>query len=167
MLSQRISLISMKFSCNKGCFIVTVLMGLSMQTLKKQECTELLGQKCVYKVKFSVKNTCRTSLCHRIHGSPMIINVCTLLSLLQLIKCFKLHVVRTRNLTLFSWRNIDYTTRISENVQIKHVFSMNFTHFHHIFLQKGLFHCNRPNGSKYANTEKARGYRAFGATKCL
>ena len=31
---------------------------------------------------------------------------------------------------------------------------MNCTHFHEIFLQKVLFHCNWPNGTRYANTEK-------------
>ena len=37
---------------------------------------------------------------------------------------------------------------------MKHVFSMNFTHFHENILQQGRFNCNRPNGPKYANTEK-------------
>ena len=55
MFSQSISLISMKLSINKGVFIVTGLMGLSMQTLKKQECTELLWRNNFYNAKFSVK----------------------------------------------------------------------------------------------------------------
>ena len=37
----------------------------------------------------------------------MIITVCTELSLLQLIKRFKLYVVKQRELTLFSLGNID------------------------------------------------------------
>ena len=36
----------------------------------------------------------------------MIITVSTLLSLLQVIKRFNLHVLKTRKLTLFSWGNI-------------------------------------------------------------
>ena len=35
-------------------FIVTGLMGLSMQTLNKQDCTELSWRNNVYSVKFSV-----------------------------------------------------------------------------------------------------------------
>ena len=40
MFSQLISLISMKCSFKKGCFIVAGLMGLSMETLRKQDWTE-------------------------------------------------------------------------------------------------------------------------------
>ena len=83
----------------------------------------------------------------------MIITVCTLLSLLQPIKLLKLHLVKQRKLALSSWGNIDYTTRISAHVCIKHVFSMKFTHFYEIVLQQGLFNCNWSNGPKYANTE--------------
>ena len=56
------------------------------------------------------------------------------------IKRFELYVVNQRKLMLFSWGKIDYTTRISANVRIKHVFSMNFTHFYEIFHQQGWFH---------------------------
>ena len=59
-------------------------------------------------------------------------------------------------LPLFSWGNIEQTTRIRVNVWIKIVFSMNFRYFHEIFLQQMFVHCNRTNGSKYANTEKTR-----------
>ena len=86
-----------------------------------------------------------------IHLFPMIIAVFTLLPLLQRIKRFKLHVEQKRKLALFSWGNIDYTSRISANVRIKHVFSMNFTHFHENFLHHEYCHCNRPNGPMYAN----------------
>ena len=106
----------------------------------------------------------------------MIITVCTELSLLQLIKRFKLYVVKQHELTLFSFGNIDLHTRLSVNVRIKHVFSMNFTHFHEIILQQEFFHCtlhqmflhcNRPNGSKYANTKKASLDRVLMAKQCL
>ena len=40
MFSQLTSLISMKCSFTKGCLIVTGLMGLSMDTLRKQNWTE-------------------------------------------------------------------------------------------------------------------------------
>ena len=33
---------------------------------------------------------------------------------------------------------------------------MNFTHFLKIVFQESFFQCNRPNGPKYANTEKGR-----------
>ena len=38
---------------------------------------------------------------------------------------------------------------------------MNFIHFHEIFMQQVLFHCNRPNGLKYANTEKSNTGQRF------
>ena len=44
---------------------------------------------------------------------------------------------------------------------------MNFTHFHQIFLQQGIFHCSRSNRRKYANTEKARLDRVVIAKQCL
>ena len=44
---------------------------------------------------------------------------------------------------------------------------MNFTPVHEIVLQQILFHCNRPNGSKYANTEKTRLDRVFMAKQCV
>ena len=69
----------------------------------------------------------------------MIITVSTLMSLLQLRKRFKLHVVKTRELTLFSFGNIDLPTRISGNVRIKHVFSMNITHFHEVYIAPSAF----------------------------
>ena len=110
--------------------------------------------------------TFRTLFRNRIHVVPMIITVSTLLSLSQLGKGFKLHVVQTCKLTLFSWGNIDYTMRISLNVWIKHVFSMKFTH-HVIFLQQGCLHCTIPNGSKYSHTEKTRLDRGFMAKQCV
>ena len=45
----------MKFSCNKGVYSVTGLIGLSMQTLKKQDWTELSLRHNVYNAKLSVK----------------------------------------------------------------------------------------------------------------
>ena len=66
----------------------------------------------------------------RIHVFPLIITVCTLLSLLQLIKRTKQQVVQNGKLALFSWGNIDSTSRISANVRIQYVFSINFNHFH-------------------------------------
>ena len=56
------------------------------------------------------------------------------------IKRFELYVVNQRKLTLFSWGNIDYTTRISVTLRIKHAFSINFTHFYEILHQQGWFH---------------------------
>ena len=61
------------------------------------------------------------------------------MSLLQLIKRFKLHVVKTSKLTLFSLGNIDQPTRISVNVRIKHSFSMNITHVHEIHIAPSAF----------------------------
>ena len=129
-------------------------MGLSTQTLKNQNWTELSWRNNAYTVKVNVRTRLENLFCNGIYVFPLIITDCTLLSLLQRIKLIKLHVVRKRKLTLFSWGKIDYTTRISATVQMKHVFSMNFTHFHEIFLQQWLFHCNRLTASKYANTEK-------------
>ena len=45
----------MKFSYNKGFLTVPGLMGLSMQTLKKKEWTELSLRHNVYNAKLSVK----------------------------------------------------------------------------------------------------------------
>ena len=45
----------MKCSFNKGCFIVAGLMGLSIETLRKQDCTEFSWHKNVYNAKFSLK----------------------------------------------------------------------------------------------------------------
>ena len=98
---------------------------------------------------------------------PMIITVCTLLSLLQLIKRFRLHVVGRRLLTHFSWGNIDLTSKYRATVRIKHVFSMNFTHFHEIVLQQGHFHCNWPHGPKCAYTENTGVDRVVMAKQCL
>ena len=86
----------------------------------------------------------------------MILTFSTLLSQLRLIKRFKLQVLSKRKLTLFSWGKIDQPSRISKTVQITHVFTMNFTHFLEIFLQQCVFHCNRPNGPKYANNDGQR-----------
>ena len=44
---------------------------------------------------------------------------------------------------------------------------MNFTHFHEIFLHQVFIHCNRPNGSKYANTEKTRLEIVFMSKQCI
>ena len=38
---------------------------------------------------------------------------------------------------------------------------MNFTQFYELFLQKVVFHCTRPNATRYANTEKTRLDRVF------
>ena len=54
MFSQLISLISMKCSLHKGCFIVAGLMGLSSETLRKQDWTEFSWHNNVYNAKFSV-----------------------------------------------------------------------------------------------------------------
>ena len=89
------------------------------------------------------------------------------MSLLQLIKRFKLHVVKTSKQTLFTLGNIDQTTRICVNVRIKHVFSKNFTQFHQIVLQQMFVHFNRPNGTRYANTENTTLDRGFMAKQCL
>ena len=82
-------------------------------------------------------------------------------------KAYTLPVVKKRKLTLFSWENIDYTTRISVNVRIKHVFSMNFSHFHEIFLHQVCCQCNWPNGPKYANNEKPTLDGGVMAKQCL
>ena len=92
---------------------------------------------------------------------PMIITVSTLLSLSQRGKRFKLHVVKTCKLTLFSWGNIEQTTRISVDVRIALIFSLTFTHFHESFLQQDYLYCNQPTGPKYANTEQTRMDRVF------
>ena len=47
------------------------------------------------------KTTFRTLCCHRRHVFPMIITVWTLMSLIQRIKHFTMHVVTKRKLTLF------------------------------------------------------------------
>ena len=125
-----------------------------------------MAKQCVY-CNTQCTNTFRPCGSHRMNVFPMIITVCTLMSLLQLLKRFKLHVVKQRKLPLFSWGNTNYHTGISAHVRIKHVFSMNFTHFHEIVLQHILFHCNRPNGSKYASTEKTRVDRVFMAKLCV
>ena len=54
MFSQLISLISMKCSFKKGWFIVAGLMGLSMETLRKQDWTESSWHNNVYNAKFSL-----------------------------------------------------------------------------------------------------------------
>ena len=74
-----------------------------MQTLKTQDWTEVSWRNNVYNAKFSVQ----TCLSHRRNVFPLIITVSTLLSLLQVIKRFNLHVLKIRKLTLFSWGNID------------------------------------------------------------
>jgi len=86
---------------------------------------------------------------------------------LELIMHFKLHVLRKRKLTLFSWENINFTNRISANVLITHVVSMNTTHVVEIFLQKLFSQSSQLNWLKYANTEKATIDNVFMATHCL
>ena len=54
MFSQLISLISMKCSFNNCCFIVAGLMGLSFETLRKQDLTEFSWHNNVYNAKFSL-----------------------------------------------------------------------------------------------------------------
>ena len=77
-----------------------------MHTLTIQDWTMCSWRNNVYNAKFNVK-TCLD------HGTaieyvfPMIITVCKLLSLLQLIKLCKLHLIKQRKLTLLSWGNID------------------------------------------------------------
>ena len=44
----------MKCSFNKGCFIVAGLMGLSIETLRKQDWTEFSWDNNVYNAKFSL-----------------------------------------------------------------------------------------------------------------
>ena len=82
-----------ELSCNNGGFIVTGLMGLSMETLKKQDWTECLWQNNVYNAIFSDNTRLEHGFAIKIHVFPMIITVCTQLSLIQLIRRFKLHVV--------------------------------------------------------------------------
>ena len=55
MFSQWISLMPMTFSCNKCVDIGTGLMGLSIQTLKKQNWIEFSWRTTVYIAKFNVK----------------------------------------------------------------------------------------------------------------
>ena len=64
-----------------------------MQTLRKQEWTEFSWGNDVYIAKFSLGKRFRTWYCHIIHVIPIIIDVCTQLSLLQLIKRCKMHVL--------------------------------------------------------------------------
>ena len=45
----------MNVSVNKGCFIVAGLMGLSIETLRKQDWTEFSWHNNVYNAKFSLK----------------------------------------------------------------------------------------------------------------
>ena len=51
------SLSSMNFSVKKCIFIVTGLMGLSMEAQRKQDLTEVLWRLNRYNAKFSLKNT--------------------------------------------------------------------------------------------------------------
>ena len=78
-----------------------------MQTLRNHDWTKRSWRNNVYNTKFSVNTRLQHGFCHRGFVLPFIISVCTLLSLSQLIKRFKLHVVQKRKLTLFSWVNID------------------------------------------------------------
>ena len=89
------------FSATMFCavlFIVASLMGPIYGNTEKPEWTEFSWQNNVYNVKFSVET--RLEHCFSIEYTmiPMIITVCTLLSLLQLIKRFKLYVLKQRKL---------------------------------------------------------------------
>ena len=53
------------------------------------------------------KNTVRTCVSYSMNVIGIIITVCSLMSLLQLLKRVKLHVEKQRKLTLFSWGNTD------------------------------------------------------------
>jgi len=79
-------------------------MGLSMQTMTKQEWTEFSWRNNGYNDKFRVDTRLE-------HGFAIdfayIQTVCTLLSLLQLIKRFRLHVLNKRKQTIFSGRHIN------------------------------------------------------------
>ena len=97
----------------------------------------------------------------------MILTVCTLLQLLQLIKRCKMHVLKTRKLTLFSYGHIDLTTRISATVPFQYVFPINVTGFLEVYLQHVLRLCNRRTGTKYVNTETTRRERGFMVKQCL
>ena len=97
----------------------------------------------------------------------MTLTLNTFLSLLNLIKRLKLHVLATLKLTLFSWGIIDYTTGISSKSTDNTCFQMMLTDFFEILLQTCLFHCNGPIGPKYANAEKTGMERVFIAKHCL
>ena len=73
-----------------------------METLKKQNCTEISWLTNVYNSEFSVKTPLEHGIAIEYTFFPMIITVCTLLSILQLIKHFKRHVVNQGKPTLFS-----------------------------------------------------------------
>ena len=74
---------------------------------EKQDWTEFSWRNNVNDAKFNVIIRLDTCLSNSMNVFPMIITVSTLLSLLQAIKRFNLHVLKTRKLTLFSWGNID------------------------------------------------------------
>ena len=82
-------------------------MVLGIQTLKTQHWTEVSWQNNVDNAKLSVTTLLDNDFQNRKNVFPMLITVSTLMSLLQLIKRFKLYVVKTRKLTLFSLGNID------------------------------------------------------------
>ena len=88
-------------------FIVTSRVGLNMKTLKKAIMDYISMTTNVYNTKFSVETCLEHGFCHRIHVFPVIIAVCTLLSLLLLITRVKLYVFDNRRLTPFSWGNSD------------------------------------------------------------
>ena len=149
-----------------GCFHCTWPTGPKSSTTEHTRLDRVVIAKQCLKSLIQRKITFRTLFCHRIHVFPMIITVSTLLSLLHLISRFKLNVVKIRKLTLFSLGNIDQTSRSSVNVTIKHVFSMNFTHFHDVLLQNVCLHCNRPKRTRYANIESTRLDRVFMPKHC-
>ena len=165
MRSQWISLISSKFTSNNVFSLQLALWDLVCKHWKNNNGQNFMLTNMYIKIRRG--NTFRTWFCHRIHVFPMIITVSRLLSLIQLIKRFKLHVLTTRKLTLFSWRKIDWTTRISVKVRINHCFSMNFTHFFEVYLQLCFFHCNWPYGPKYRNWINKTTQSSHGETKSI
>ena len=86
----------MKLPSKRGSVIVIGLMGLGVQTLKTHNRTEFSWRNNVYNAKLSLKTRLEHGFCHRMRVLSLIITVCTLLSLLQLIKRFKLHVGQKR-----------------------------------------------------------------------
>ena len=48
--------------------------------------------------------------------------------------------MKSRKLTLFSWRHFDQTTRISAKVRYKQASSMKLSYFLEIFLQQSYMH---------------------------
>ena len=78
--------------------------------------------------------------------------------------------MKNHKLTLFSWRNLYQTPRMSAKVRYKQVSSMKLSYFLEIFLQKWymqVFKYNGPKLRKYENSEKSRTDGAFMGKQCL